>query len=237
MPNFDQSRIEAARARCDKATAGPWTASVNATALGLESSSYAHNVLIGGHEAWVARRECPNYERVDHSVHGDVHRWEGVGPLKPDLTPHPDADFIAHARTDLPDAISALTAERAENERLRAELDLRQPLPLTIARAEKMFEDASLVEQNKDLCIVIKSLRAQVAALVAFARQVIEASFEGADFDGAYAQEEALRLGLIKEVPGGFDPEVHDDPSGVCEPGDRFYRLAAALAEAKQGGA
>lgn len=56
----------------------------------------------------------------------------------------------------------------------------------------------------------------------AFGKAIMEAWPE-CGVDGFDVQELAERHGIIVEVPGGFDPEIHSDPLGVCEPGDAFY--------------
>jgi hypothetical protein len=44
------------------------------------------------------------------------------------------------------------------------------------------------------------------------------------DIDGAYLFECALQYGMIREVPGGYDPDNHMDTDGICpEPGDPWY--------------
>jgi hypothetical protein len=44
------------------------------------------------------------------------------------------------------------------------------------------------------------------------------------DIDGAYLFECALQYGMIREVPGGYDPDNHIDADGICpEPGDPWY--------------
>lgn len=56
----------------------------------------------------------------------------------------------------------------------------------------------------------------------AFGRAVMEA-WPDSGLDGFDVQELAEKHGLIVEAPGGFDPKVHLDPLGICEPRDTFF--------------
>ena len=57
------------------------------------------------------------------------------------------------------------------------------------------------------------------------------------DIDGWELQDMAVKAGVLTEVEGGFDPEVHDDTQGVFpEPGDQWFIIRstpATLAEIK----
>lgn len=47
------------------------------------------------------------------------------------------------------------------------------------------------------------------------------------DVDGSELFEAALRNGLLREIPGGYDPEQHIDAEGICpETGDPWYEYA-----------
>lgn len=51
-------------------------------------------------------------------------------------------------------------------------------------------------------------------------------SWQGLDIDGGELQDRALLLGVAEEVPGGYDPEVHDDCWDTdLQKGDPLYRL------------
>ena len=46
------------------------------------------------------------------------------------------------------------------------------------------------------------------------------------DIDGADLFDMAVESGVLKEIPGGFNPEIHDDSEGVgAEPGDEWYEI------------
>jgi hypothetical protein len=62
-----------------------------------------------------------------------------------------------------------------------------------------------------------------------FAATVIGYTFVGSDVDGAQIQEAAMKHGLLREVV--FDPEIHSDPEGACEPGDGWREFAGPLAD------
>ena len=59
-----------------------------------------------------------------------------------------------------------------------------------------------------------------------FGRDLLE-SWPVRDVDGAELFDAALRNRLIREIPGGYDPEQHIDADGICpEPGDPWYEYA-----------
>ena len=59
-----------------------------------------------------------------------------------------------------------------------------------------------------------------------FGRDLLE-SWPVRDVDGSELFDAALRSGLIREIPGGYDPEQHTDAEGICpEPGDPWYEYA-----------
>lgn len=52
----------------------------------------------------------------------------------------------------------------------------------------------------------------------------MEAWQEHCDIDGADKFELALRFNVLREIPGGYDPEQHEpDLYGDAEPGDPWY--------------
>ena len=56
-----------------------------------------------------------------------------------------------------------------------------------------------------------------------FGRLVIDKLFEGyMEIDCADVQEFGLKCGILHSVPGGFDPDLHDDRTGILEPGDSY---------------
>ena len=59
-----------------------------------------------------------------------------------------------------------------------------------------------------------------------FGRDLME-NWPTGDIGGGELFEAALRNGLIREVPGGYDPEQHIDAEGICpETGDPWYEYA-----------
>jgi len=65
----------------------------------------------------------------------------------------------------------------------------------------------------------------QAEATAAFTRWLLEHFWDGCP-DECDIQDRLVELGILVEVPGGFDPETHYDPSGCAEPGDTFYMPA-----------
>lgn len=56
-----------------------------------------------------------------------------------------------------------------------------------------------------------------------FAKAVLD-DWPTGDMDGNVLFDLALQYGMIKEVPGGFDPDRHIDADGICpEEGDPWY--------------
>jgi hypothetical protein len=78
--------------------------------VGLEYTGYAHQVLIGNTclGATVAHTKHQNYDRIEVvPIDRYYSEYRGVGPRKPHLTPHPDAQLIA-AAPELYAAVQAL---------------------------------------------------------------------------------------------------------------------------------
>lgn len=48
---------------------------------------------------------------------------------------------------------------------------------------------------------------------------------EHCDIDACDRFELAVKFNILVEIPGGFNPEVHDDLWGDAERGDPWYRL------------
>ena len=56
-----------------------------------------------------------------------------------------------------------------------------------------------------------------------FCRDLLE-HWPVGDVGGAELFEAALRNNLLREIPGGYDPENHIDAEGICpERGDPWY--------------
>jgi hypothetical protein len=60
--------------------------------------------------------------------------------------------------------------------------------------------------------------------LMEFLEFALAASWDGCDLSGGEIQDEALRLGLIIEVP--YDPEIHGENDCDVKPGDPWYVIA-----------
>lgn len=103
MTDWTKERQAAAQARCDAATEGPW--------------EWVEDRWHGGYSGLVGRGErevvFPNTEND-----GDT----GAAWFE-DFPPPEDRTFIAHARTDLPDALAELTQAQARIAQLEAERD------------------------------------------------------------------------------------------------------------------
>lgn len=70
---------------------------------------------------------------------------------------------------------------------------------------------------------------------VGFGKAAMEVWPHG-DLDGFALQDLAEKHGLIRKIPGGFDPEKHEDVDGVCpEPGDDWYGRTYEPAEGVAG--
>ena len=57
----------------------------------------------------------------------------------------------------------------------------------------------------------------------AFARELMRGWPDDGGIDGFNLQDMAEKHGLLRAVPGGFDPDVHDDMGWGLEPGDRWF--------------
>jgi hypothetical protein len=142
MSNLTPERLREIRERCEKATNGPWKWNLNCNAKHVElegvtgmretvmrparwgMSGARLQFLSGGLMENCEAFAAPRLNREHHA------HWCA------DIN-HPDAQFIAHARTDLPDLLS-------EVERLRAEVaalqTYRDVCNATIRDDEKEFD-------------------------------------------------------------------------------------------------
>lgn len=51
------------------------------------------------------------------------------------------------------------------------------------------------------------------------------------DIDGSFLFDMCLKYNVIREIPGGFDPDQHIDAEGICpEPGDPWYEYVPECA-------
>lgn len=99
---------QAARARCEAATAGPWSWS-----MCYEAGRYGRK-----HWAMVSPYSQERGCVTNHLLVLNTHVAKDCDGTPLEETP--DFEFIAHARTDLPAALDALEAAEAEIARLRA---------------------------------------------------------------------------------------------------------------------
>ena len=54
--------------------------------------------------------------------------------------------------------------------------------------------------------------------------QALVEDWPTADIDGSFLFDMALKHSVIREIPGGYDPDQHIDAEGICpEPGDPWY--------------
>lgn len=120
------AEIDEIEARCNAATAGPWQ-----VWNGLAYCGGGKDLCIGAGENWVVNmdhRWGPGYqERVDHE-HDDGRSEKYDCPIcqfSEEVTDEQakTADFIAHARTDIPRLIEALRIVMKERDRLKQEND------------------------------------------------------------------------------------------------------------------
>lgn len=73
----------------------------------------------------------------------------------------------------------------------------------------------------------------QIEAMRTFILDGLQHVWDGCDWDGADIQDRAKDLGLIVEVPGGYNPEVHGESEFDADPGDTWYTAAKFIMGAK----
>lgn len=82
---------------------------------------------------------------------------------------------------------------------------------------------------------LLESQEAELYRLKRYEQLVIWAmaeSWQGLDVDAGELHDRALLLGVAEEVPGGYDPEVHDDYWDTdLQKGDPLYRLVPEATE------
>lgn len=59
----------------------------------------------------------------------------------------------------------------------------------------------------------------------AFGKAIMENWQYHCDVDAADKFDLAVEYNILREIPGGFDPETHDDELGDAEKGDPWYEL------------
>lgn len=61
--------------------------------------------------------------------------------------------------------------------------------------------------------------------------QALVEDWPTADIDGSFLFDMALKHRVIREIPGGYNPEQHIDAEGICpEPGDPWYEYVPECA-------
>ena len=79
-----------------------WTVKVELCAISTEVNSYAHKVTNGWRDITVAYHDHQNYDFIHTEERpGSIVKKTGLGPRKPDLTPHPEAIAVARALNEL----------------------------------------------------------------------------------------------------------------------------------------
>lgn len=103
--------LDAIEARAEAATEGPWHAADE------------HGNWAGAGPAWCVCLMRPGFEGMDDSDVDERGRRGGyLGDIADIGDSEADAEFIAHARTDVPALVAAVRTLTAENERLQAEV-------------------------------------------------------------------------------------------------------------------
>ena len=101
------------------------------------------------------------------------------------------------------------------------------------------LESHSIIEIRNKAAAMLRACKGRaVPNWEGFGRDLLE-SWPVRDVDGSELFDAALRNGLIREVPGGYDPGQHIDAEGICpEAGDPWYEYAfgAALEPAPDQG-
>ena len=125
---MDKTERDAIRARCEAATPGPWTAIIG-------GSDFANVYIYGSCYMPIA-----DLRRDDDYKYSDVDMDKAAD----------DAEFIAHARQDIPELLDALEAEteRANSEYITAQY-LKADRDRWKARAEEV--EANLAQLNSVL--------------------------------------------------------------------------------------
>lgn len=102
------------RERCEKATAGPWTTGHDPVSSSVGCTGIADKVIAGSNEWTIGhqKRKAPTKSR--QLKNGLVETYV-VGEYS-EIKPNPTAEFIAHARTDLPAILDAYEEVVKRNE-------------------------------------------------------------------------------------------------------------------------
>lgn len=119
-PPMDADRLDAIRARCEKATAGPWGVTVYGSGQANvdmpRGRSFHFGTVYGA--AGIATGGAG---KPIHGVSGSD--LDGLTEAEYDRQRYADADFIAEARTDVPDLLAEVDALRAMLKEARSKYD------------------------------------------------------------------------------------------------------------------
>lgn len=155
---WDSKRHNEVKARCEKATMGPWTVRVNTYELnelgretfGEKAGGDTENMivtewthpLLKGPQRIIAIGYSPFYEGGERTLY----------------IQDADAEFMAASRTDLPDAL-------AEIERLQGQVD-------RLTRAVRVFSDDAEVIEFNDEAYVVNVLKPKLDNLYAVIQSI-----------------------------------------------------------------
>lgn len=132
--------LEEIRKRAEKATPGPWSA------VHKQTQSFV------------------DYPKSGHAYVGTTSMWSNGNGPSPDSC-KANADFIAHARTDIPALLAALDAKTAEVERERAAREAAQGMITSFATLLDCGTD-QIAAQVTDLKRQLAEARKQLGAFV-----------------------------------------------------------------------
>ena len=104
----DRVDLEAIKARVDAATVGPWT-------------FYGGDVWYGDVAAALTRLDSAVAAGDDGDDHWPYRDDQPTHPFLGDPVSAADAEFVAHAREDIPDLVAALAGLRAQRDAALAE--------------------------------------------------------------------------------------------------------------------
>ena len=108
----EELNLEEIGARCEKATPGPWMWNLNLKSkkISLEAQISSFEIVMD-FARWGFGSACPRFQQHLSGCGGIMHMAHEMGKIVEkrrhhsdwyQTIEHPDADFIAHARTDVP---------------------------------------------------------------------------------------------------------------------------------------
>jgi hypothetical protein len=198
-PDLTAADWAAMRARCAHATPGPWHAAIKPHKSAVDAKKEAVSVYADGCMIYTMARD---YACLEDTF----------------LRQKRDADFIAHARTDLPLALDALARQQEANARLTAELAACAPYlkddETPVERIERDVKDADalmtvLGQRTKELHNARSNVRvslqeiAERDATIARLREALDRVLPIFDTwrkslgDGAFTHSDGLRFVMM----------------------------------------